>query len=173
MERQQFMRDKSYYELLPTIKAIVLDVDGVLTDNKILVTEDGQFLRSMNVRDGYAIKKAIQNGLKIAVITGGRSDGVLKRLGILNVKDVHMGVEDKLPVLISQLAEWNISAQETAYMGDDELDIACLQLVGLAVCPEDAMAAAINHALHVSKYKGGEGCVRELIENILRAKNLW
>lgn len=167
------MSTPHYHEILPNIKAIVLDVDGVLTDNKILVTDDGQFLRIMNVRDGYAIKKAIQKGLKVGIITGGRSEGVIKRLKILNVANIHIGIEEKKPVLESLLQEWNILAAETAYMGDDELDIACLQFVGLPVCPQDAMPDAMNHAIHITKLKGGEGCVRELIENILRAKKLW
>ncbi|MBK7231479.1 MAG: HAD hydrolase family protein [Saprospiraceae bacterium] len=158
---------------MPKIKAIVLDVDGVLTDNKILVTDNGQFLRIMNVRDGYAIKKAVLNGLKVGIITGGRSEGVVKRLQILKVEDIHIGIEDKQPVLQTLLQQWNVLAEETAYMGDDELDIACLQFVGLPVCPQDAMPDAMNHAIHITKLKGGEGCVRELIENILRAKKLW
>ena len=100
----------NYYQTLPHIKALVLDIDGVLTNNQILVTDEGQFLRSMNVRDGYAIKKAIQAGIQIAIISGGRSEGTKKRLEILGIKEIHLGIEDKYTTLLAILSEWNLSS---------------------------------------------------------------
>ena len=130
----------NFYNKLDKIKAIVLDIDGVLTDNTVLVTEEGEFLRTMNVRDGYAIK---------------------------------LGIEDKLPKLKELLEKWNISADHCAYMGDDILDIPCLKHIGIAAAPHDAVSEVIEVSDMVSNFDGGKGCVRELIEKILQAQNLW
>ena len=105
-----------YLAAFREIKAIVFDIDGVFTDNKILVTEDGQFLRTMNVRDGYAVKRAIQAGIKIGIISGGKSIGTKKRMEVLGVTDVHLGIEEKLPVMIKLLEDWNVKLTECAYM---------------------------------------------------------
>lgn len=163
----------NYYQTLPHIKALVLDIDGVLTNNQILVTDEGQFLRSMNVRDGYAIKKAIQAGILIAIISGGRSEGTKKRLEILGINEIHLGIEDKYTTLLAILHKWNISASEIAYMGDDIMDIPCMIKVGIAACPKDAVSEVVTISSYISNFNGGEGCVRELIEQILKAQSKW
>jgi 3-deoxy-D-manno-octulosonate 8-phosphate phosphatase (KDO 8-P phosphatase) len=163
----------NFYNKLDQIKAIVLDIDGVLTDNTVLVTEAGEFLRTMNVRDGYAIKKAISSGIQIAIISGGRSVGTRKRLEILGVSEIHLGIEDKLPKLKELLQKWDINADHCAYMGDDILDIPCLKHIGIAAAPHDAVSEVIEVSDMVSNFDGGKGCVRELIEKILQAQNLW
>ncbi|MBK7226492.1 MAG: HAD-IIIA family hydrolase [Saprospiraceae bacterium] len=163
----------NYYQSIDKIKGLVLDIDGVLTDNRILITEAGEFLRSMNVRDGYAIKRAQQLGLKIGVISGGRSIGTKKRMDILQVQDVYLGVEDKLPVLKELLQLWNLKESEIAYMGDDLLDIQCIEYVGLGTCPKDAVKEVHGVSDFISEFNGGEGCVRDIIEKILQAQGKW
>jgi 3-deoxy-D-manno-octulosonate 8-phosphate phosphatase (KDO 8-P phosphatase) len=162
-----------FYQILPHIRGIVLDVDGVLTDNQILITENGEFLRTMNVRDGYAIKRAIHAGLKIGVITGGRSEGVVKRLNILHVSDVFTGCEIKLPVFRQLLSKWDLAAGQIAYMGDDIPDLECLKEAGLSCCPADSVPEALACATFISPLKGGQGCVRDLLEKIMKSQNLW
>ena len=142
----------NYYQSIDKIKGLVLDIDGVLTDNRILITEAGEFLRSMNVRDGYAIKRAQQLGLKIGVISGGRSIGTKKRMDILL---------------------WNLIESEIAYMGDDLLDIQCIEYVGLGTCPKDAVKEVHGVSDFISEFNGGEGCVRDIIEKILQAQGKW
>jgi len=161
------------YQLFPTIKAIVMDIDGVCTDNKILVTEEGQFLRSMNVKDGYAIKRAIQAGLKVGVISGGRSEGTRIRLELLGVQHIYLSVENKLIVMDQLLKIWNLNFNEIAYIGDDIPDLEIMKRVGLSCCPSDAVPEIIGVSKYISAISGGNGCVRDLIEKILQAQGTW
>ncbi len=161
------------YSKFTQIEAIVLDIDGVLTDNQILVTDHGEFLRTFNVRDGYAIKRAVAQGFRVAAISGGRSVGVRKRLEVLGVEEIHLGVEQKLPVLQRLTQIWNIPASKFAYMGDDIPDVPPLLYCGLACCPSDAVQEVLDTAAFISPYPGGRGCVRDLIEKILRAQTKW
>lgn len=161
------------YSKFSSIEALVLDIDGVLTDNQILVTDQGEFLRMFNVRDGYAIKRAIAAGIKIAVISGGRSIGTRKRLEILGIDEIHLGVEVKLPVLQKLLLQWQINPSNAAYMGDDIPDVESLQYCGLSCCPSDSVHEVLTTALYISPFAGGMGCVRDLIEKILRAQLKW
>ncbi len=163
----------NYYEKIHQIRGLVLDIDGVLTDNTILVSDQGEFLRTMNVRDGYAMKKAMRAGLKIGIISGGRSIGTLKRFEILGIADVHLGIENKLPVFISLIEKWQLTADDVAYMGDDIPDLECLTYAGLAACPNDAVPEVLDCCAYISRHAGGMSCVRDLIENILRSQSLW
>lgn len=161
------------YQLFPKIKAIVMDIDGVLTDNKILVTEEGQFLRSMNVKDGYAIKRAIQAGLQVGIISGGRSEGTRIRFELLGVKEIYLGVENKLERLNQLLKSWNIDYSVCAYIGDDLPDLEIMKLVELPCCPSDAVPEIIDVSKYISSLNGGNACVREIIEKILQAQAKW
>lgn len=163
----------NYYTRLHQISALVLDIDGVLTDNRILVTDSGEFLRIMNVRDGYAIKRAIQAEIKIAIISGGKSQGTFKRLQLLGVDEIHLGIENKIQVLESLISKWDIAAKNIAYMGDDIMDIDCLRHVGLSTCPKDSVPEVLNICDYISEFEGGAGCVRDIIVKILQAKNKW
>lgn len=163
----------NFYESLQHITAIVLDIDGVCTDNLILVTDHGEFLRSMNVRDGLAIKKAIQSGYRMAVISGGRSLGTLKRFELLGIEEIHLGIENKMAVLEPLLKKWNLSFSQVAYMGDDLTDIEILSRVGLPACPKDAVPEVLKICNYVSPYAGGNACVRDLIEKIMQSRKLW
>ncbi|MEP7196246.1 MAG: HAD-IIIA family hydrolase [Saprospiraceae bacterium] len=161
------------FDKLSHIKGVVLDIDGVLTDNNILVTDQGEFLRTMNVRDGYAIKRAIQVGIKIGVISGGRSLGVIKRLNILGIEDIFLGVEDKFPVFKSLLTKWNLEKDQVMYMGDDLPDLECLRYAGMSACPQDSVPEILEVSEYISELKGGMGCVRQVLEHLLQAQSHW
>ncbi|MFN8280440.1 MAG: HAD hydrolase family protein [Saprospiraceae bacterium] len=165
--------DMNVFGKLQKIRGMVLDIDGVFTDNQILVTENGEFLRLMNVRDGYAVKRAVAAGLRIAIISGGKSLGTIRRMNVLGVHEVFLGVEKKLPVLKDLLKQWDMVPDEIVYMGDDLPDLECLQYVGLASCPSDAVPEILSACEYVATLRGGQGCVRELIEHILQSQNRW
>ncbi|KGE15210.1 KdsC family phosphatase [Sphingobacterium deserti] len=155
------------------IKAVVLDVDGVLTDGTVLVTETGEQLRRFSIKDGYAIQLAMKAGLQIIVISGGNSQGVLQRMRGLHVEEVHLGVADKLTLMQEIIARQGLHKEDIAFMGDDIPDLLCMKEVGLALCPQDAVDEIKNIAAYVSPYRGGEGCVRDVLEKILRLRGLW
>ncbi len=158
---------------LKQIKALGFDVDGVMTNGSLILTDDGKSLRTFHIRDGYAIRKALDEGLKIVVISGGKSEGVILRLHDLGVSDIYMGVPHKLTVLRDWLNKNNIDKSEFAYMGDDILDIDCLKHAHIKACPSDAVSEIKTLANYISQKKGGDGCVRELIEQVLKAQNRW
>ncbi len=160
-------------ERFQAITTFVFDVDGVLTDNTVLVTEEGHQLRAMNVRDGYAIKRAIETGFKIAIITGGKSEGVIKRLQGLGITEVFVGVEDKLAMLEDYLFEHSLAMDQVLYMGDDMPDVAPMRMVALPVCPSDACNEVVQIAKYVSPFSGGSGCVRDVIEKVLILNGKW
>lgn len=155
------------------IKAVFLDVDGVLTDGTVLVTEQGEQLRSFSVKDGYAMQLAVKSGIYIAVVSGGKTRGVLSRLNSLGIQDVHLGVSDKLSTIIDLIQEWGVASSEVLYMGDDIPDLACMKWVGLPVCPSDAAEEIKQVAKYISPKKGGKGCVRDVLEKILKLQQKW
>lgn len=173
------------FDKIRAVKAFVFDVDGVLTNNDLLVTESGELLRIMNVRDGQAIKWAIQAGFPIAVITGGRSEGAKKRLTDLGVEEYYSGVKDKWVAFQSFLQRTGILMSEVCYMGDDLPDLPVLRKVGLACCPSDAAPEVLGLARnskeqkmrgvadYISPFPGGKGCVRDIIEKVLKLQNKW
>ncbi|MFK7809788.1 MAG: KdsC family phosphatase [Saprospiraceae bacterium] len=158
---------------LRDIDTFVLDVDGVLTDSKMLITESGELLRSMNVRDGFALKKAVRAGYKVVIITGGKSRGVRSRLQNLGITDIYDGVQEKKPVLSAYLKNSNTDPTSVLYMGDDLPDYHAMRLCGLPACPHDAAHEILSFARYVSPLKGGEGCVRDVIEKVMRLHNRW
>ncbi|GAA4517164.1 MULTISPECIES: KdsC family phosphatase [Sphingobacterium] len=161
------------YTKFKTIKCVVLDVDGVLTDGKILVTEEGHQLRTFHVKDGYAIQYAVKQGLTIVVITGAKSLGVKARFEGLGVKETYLGIHDKWSVLEEVMNRYQLAPTEVMFIGDDMPDYLCMQKVGVAVAPADAVEEikAISH--YVSRCKGGEGVVREVLEKILKLQGKW
>lgn len=168
--------NNKYNNLLATfepIRALVFDVDGVFTDSRLLVTEAGELLRQMNARDGFALKCALEAGLQVAIITGGTSQGVVRRFEVLGVQHIWSGVRHKAPVLQQFLTQQGISPQHTLYMGDDLPDLPPLQMVGLPTCPADAAPEVLATAAYVSPYAGGAGCVRDVIEKVLKLQHRW
>ncbi|WP_394749274.1 KdsC family phosphatase [Spongiimicrobium salis] len=165
--------EKSYKQYLNDITTFIFDVDGVFTDGSLLITATGDMLRTMNVKDGYALKTALQKGYHVCIITGGTNEGVQKRLEGLGVKDIYMGAHHKETPLKTYLEKKNINAANVLYMGDDIPDIPPMQQVGLACCPQDAVAEVKSIANYVSHKNGGEGCVRDVIEQVLKVRGDW
>lgn len=155
------------------IRLFVLDVDGVLTDGTLVVLNDGQMARTMNIKDGYALQLAIKKGYSILVISGGTSEAVKERLHKLGIMSVHMGVTDKKGLLEKFLSENEFKNTEVLYMGDDVPDVAPMKLAGLACCPADAATEVKNVSHYISYLDGGKGCVREIIEKVLLLNNHW
>jgi len=164
---------KSYKELLPGITTFIFDVDGVLTDGKVHVAQDGQLLRSLSVKDGYALQYAIKKQFNMAIITGSNSIPVQDRLQSLGIRHIFLESKVKLPVLERFLEKYNINPDEVLYMGDDIPDYEVMEKCGVAVCPADASEEIKRISDYVSNKKGGEGCVRDIIEQTLKVQDKW
>lgn len=155
------------------IKSFAFDMDGVLTDGNIIVNSDDNWLRQMNIRDGYALQLAAKSGFHVMVISGSDSSFVHDRLNKLGVKDVFMQVKNKEDFLKKFVAERKISLNEMLYMGDDIPDYFCMKIAGIAACPADAVFEIKQVASYISPYAGGHGCVRDVIEKVLKLNNKW
>ena len=164
---------KNYKLFLAQIKTFIFDIDGVLTDGKILINSDGELLRSFDTKDGYAIKCALVKGFKVAVISGGQNEAVRERFLELGVFDIYLGVHQKLDAYQDLLNIHNLNPNEILYIGDDIPDIPVMKKVGLGCCPADAVSDVKAMADYISHKKGGKGCVRELIEQVLRVQGKW
>jgi len=167
------MKVKSYKTILPQIKTFIFDVDGVLTDGKVIVTTEGEMYRSVDTKDGYAIKFALSKGYKIAIISGGTNEGVRNRFKALGVLEVYLGINKKIDAYQKLLKTHLIKPEEVLYIGDDIPDIPVMEKVGLSCCPADAVTDVKAIVDYVSHKKGGEGCVREVIEQVLRVQGNW
>lgn len=164
---------RSYKEIMNDITTFIFDVDGVLTDSKVTITTSGELLRTMNTRDGYAMKVAIDNGYTVCVISGGKNEGVRNRLRGLGLTDIYLGISDKVETFEEFIDVYSIDPNTVLYMGDDIPDYHVMKKVGLATCPQDSVAEikAISH--YVSHKNGGEGCVREVIEQVMKVQGKW
>ncbi|HXH99052.1 MAG TPA: HAD-IIIA family hydrolase [Sphingobacteriaceae bacterium] len=162
-----------FFEKLQTIKAFIFDVDGVLTDGTIHVTETGDELRSFNIKDGYALQLAIKQGYILAIISGARSQGITTRLNRLGIKSVYTGVDNKLSVFEKFINENNLCADNIVYMGDDIPDLLVMKKVGLPCCPADAAEEIKTISSYISPKNGGYGCVRDIIEKVLKIQDKW
>lgn len=158
---------------LQKIKLFVFDVDGVLTNSQILLSESGEQLRSMNIKDGYALQLAIKKGFQIVIISGATADPVVVRMNKLGVSEVFMGIKNKAALLKRILIEKGLSAHEIMVMGDDVPDLEILKMAGVAACPQDAVHQVKKVCHFISAKNGGEGCVREIIEKIMTLQHLW
>jgi len=165
--------EKNYKQYLKDITTFVFDVDGVFTDGTLLITSTGEMLRKMNVKDGYALKTALHKGYNVCIITGGTNDGVKTRLKALGVTDIYMGAHHKEEPLQEYLDIYNIAPEHAIYMGDDLPDIPPMQLVGLPTCPQNAVPEVKTIAKYVSHKDGGHGCVRDIIEQVLKIRGDW
>ena len=163
----------NFKEDIACVEAIVLDVDGVMTDGGIIPTPDGDFIRRYNAKDGYAIASAIREGLKVCIISGGRGRMLENRLQMLGVTRYYLNCMDKVATIREFLADYNIDLENVIYMGDDIPDLECMRLVGVPVCPSDAAMEVVEASRYISEYNGGHGAVRDIIEQVMRAKGLW
>jgi 3-deoxy-D-manno-octulosonate 8-phosphate phosphatase (KDO 8-P phosphatase) len=162
-----------FKEELTKVKAFVFDVDGVLSAATQVLNPEGETVRTSNLKDGFALIYAIKMGYLICVITGGKTIDVLKRCEKIGIKDVYAGSLKKLPCLYHFLEKNNLKADEVMYMGDDLPDYPVMRMVGVPVCPRDAAEEikAISH--YISDKNGGEGCVRDVLEQVMRAQGKW
>jgi 3-deoxy-D-manno-octulosonate 8-phosphate phosphatase (KDO 8-P phosphatase) len=162
-----------FKEELTKVKAFVFDVDGVISATTQVLSSDGETVRTSNLKDGFALVYAIRTGYPVCVITGGKTIEVINRCKKLGVKDVYVGSLKKLPSLYDFLEKNNLKADEVMYMGDDLPDYPAMKAVGVPVCPKDAAheIKAISH--YISDKNGGDGCVRDVLEQVLRAQGKW
>jgi len=163
----------NYKEKLKFITTFIFDYDGVLTGNQLILINDGEALRTANVKDGYAMQYAVKMGYKIAVISGGKAESVKKRFEAFNVSDVFMGVGNKSEIFDEYLKKNNLKSTEVLFMGDDIPDYHLMCKAGMPTCPSDAAEEIKNVAAYISNIKGGEGCVREIIEQVLKVQGKW
>lgn len=165
--------ESSYKEYLKQITTFIFDVDGVLTDGTIKINTEGEMFRSMNVKDGYGLKTAVDQGYNICVISGGSNEGVRVRLQNLGIQDIFLGAHNKTEILENYLKAKNIKRENTLFMGDDLPDYHIMQEVGLPTCPQDAVPEIKSISKYISHKKGGKGCVREVIEQVLKVQGKW
>lgn len=160
-------------KLIEKIKCFVFDVDGVLTDGMTIALESGEQARAFNIKDGYGIERALLAGFHVAIISGGNQIGVRKRLEFLKIKHIHLGVKNKVEVLKALCKELDVKPEEILYVGDDLPDYEVMQLVGIPCCPADAVHDIKEISKYVSDNNGGHGCVREVIEMVMRRQGKW
>jgi len=156
------------------IKLIAMDVDGVLTDGKLWLMPSLDLVRNMDIKDGYALQLAVKKGYHVVVISGAADTGAIaNRLKGLGILDVNMAVKDKSALLNKKVSEWGFTRDQVLFIGDDIPDYEVMKNVGLSCCPADAVAEIIQIADYISSYKGGCGCVRDVIEKVLKLNNDW
>lgn len=158
---------------LSKIKAVIFDVDGVLSKCTVTMDEKGLPLRTLNIKDGYAIQLAVKMGLHCAIMTGGDSPIIRMRYEYLGMKDVYMKCAVKIDSYHRFLEKYGFHDDEIVYMGDDIPDYEIMQRVGCPCCAKDACEEIKKISVYVSPYNGGEGCVRDVLEQIMKAQNLW
>ncbi len=159
--------------LFKKIKLFALDVDGVLTDGSLILLDNGERARSMNIKDGYALQLAIKKGYEILVISTGTSQAVKMRLQKLGIKNIHLSVKNKQVILSNFITEHGFFYDQVLYMGDDIPDVASMHIAGLACAPADAVQEIKSIAHYISPISGGNGCVRDVIEKVLKLNGDW
>lgn len=164
---------QNFKEKLNHITTFLFDVDGVLTNGTVTVMPNGEMVRNLNSKDGYAIQLAIKKGYRIAIITGGNSESIKKALQNLGIQDVFLSQYDKLTCYENYIEEHKLTPAEIVYMGDDLPDYDVMKAVGVAACPKNAAHEIKSISIYVSDKKGGEGCVRDIIEQVMRCQNKW
>ncbi|WP_196894381.1 KdsC family phosphatase [Aureivirga marina] len=165
--------EKSYKELMPYIDTFIFDVDGVLTDGIVNVFTNGELVRNMNIKDGYALKTAVDAGYRVCIISGGKNEGVRERLKGLGVTDIYLGAHNKIEQFEEYCDIYDINKQGILYMGDDIPDYWVMKEVGLPACPKDAAPEIQDVSKYISQKKGGKGCVRDVIEQVMKVQGKW
>ncbi len=160
-------------ELFKPITTFIFDIDGVLTDGTILVLENGLQARRMNIKDGFSLQMAIKKGYRVMIVSGGNSPQVANRLENLGVYDVNMSVLNKKSFVADYMAKNNLAKEQVLFMGDDLPDLVVMSIVGLPCCPADAVNEVKEAVLYISPVKGGDACVRDVIEKVLKLNDHW
>jgi 3-deoxy-D-manno-octulosonate 8-phosphate phosphatase (KDO 8-P phosphatase) len=163
----------NFKEDLRKVKAFAFDVDGVFTDGKVYLFKEEEFVRAVNIKDGFAVRYAIEMGYPIAVITGGNSETLRSRFQKLGVTDIYMKTHDKIENFTDFYYKYDINPESILYMGDDIPDLDVMKKCGIPTCPADAAVEIKSISKYISNYIGGDGCVRDVIEQVLRLKGDW
>lgn len=163
----------NFKQRLNTITTFIFDVDGVLTDSSVTLMPNGEQVRKMNIKDGYALQLAVKKGYEVVIISGGKSEAVRLRLQGLGINNIHLGIQNKLEIFDELILTNQLSPEQIMYMGDDIPDYEVMCKVGAAVCPADAAPEIQGICTYISQRKGGEGCVRDVIEQTLRVQGKW
>ncbi len=163
----------NYKENLKHITTLMFDFDGVLSDGKVLVLPDGEQLRMTSVRDGYALQLAVKKGFRIVIISGGYSESMTKRFEALKITDIFLGISNKKEVFEKYISDNNLSYSEILYMGDDIPDYEVMKMASIAACPANAAEEIKSISHYISKFNGGDGCVRDIIEQVMKIHGKW
>ena len=164
---------KSYKEIMNEITTFIFDVDGVLTDGSVFISNEGEMHRTMNIKDGYAMKTAVDSGYNVCIISGGSNEGVRVRLRNLGITDIHLGSPDKVATFDEYSDVYGIKPEQVLYMGDDIPDYHVMKLVGLPTCPQDACPEIKGISKYISHKNGGKGAVRDVIEQVMKVQGKW
>lgn len=162
-----------FLQKLKEINTFIFDVDGVLTNGDILASDSGEFLRTFNIKDGYALQLAVKRGFHVCIISGGKGQAMQKRFEGLGIKEIFLGVSDKVQILQNFLEKYQVNASQVLYMGDDIPDLKVMKLVGLPTCPADAVPEIKAISEYISPYTGGKTAVRDIVEKALRVQEKW
>ena len=165
--------DRNYKEIMRQIDTFVFDVDGVLTDGSVTIFPTGELVRTMNTKDGYALKVAVDLGYKVAIISGGTNEAVKLRLRGLGITDIYLGAHNKVEQFDEYIELYEIDPQRVLYMGDDIPDFPVMKRVGLPCCPQDAAPEIKAISKYISHKNGGKGAVRDVIEQVLKVHGKW
>jgi len=165
--------DEPILNQLKNIRTFIFDIDGVLTPGSVLVTEEGHMLRSVNIKDGYALQHAVKQGYNIGIISGGNSLGMLNRFRGLGIEQIYLGQNNKIAAFKEVCRVFNVQPYLVAYVGDDMPDYPILQQVGLSCCPADAASDIKEICHYISPVAGGQGCARHLLETAMKLHNTW
>jgi 3-deoxy-D-manno-octulosonate 8-phosphate phosphatase (KDO 8-P phosphatase) len=163
----------NYKEKLLKVNTFIFDYDGVLSDGSVILTSNGDALRTANVKDGYAMQLAVKKNYRIAVISGGYSESMKRRFESLKIEDVFLGVDKKIDVYNQYLVTHNLKNENILFMGDDIPDYEIMQIAGVPTCPSDAVEEIKRIATYISHQAGGHGCVRDIIEQVLKVQGKW
>ena len=158
---------------LKNVNTLIFDYDGVMTDGTVYMDSNGDPLRTSNVKDGYALQLAGKQGFHLAVISGAVVTNITKRLNMLGVSDVYTGIPDKVVKLEEYMAQYGLKPEQIVYVGDDIPDIKVMRRVGVAACPADAAPEVREICHYISERRGGQGCVRDVVEQVLKAQGKW
>ena len=163
----------NFKEDLKHVKAFIFDVDGVFTNSNVYLHPNGELMRSMNIKDGYAVQYAVRKGYPVAIISGGSSESVRTRFVNLGVTDIYLKYSDKKLAFDDFLAKYDIKPKEILYMGDDIPDYEVMKQVGFPTCPSNAVEEIKSISVYISDRTGGDGCVRDVIEQVLKLQGKW